>query len=396
MFAAGDVRHESVKRVASAVGEGSVAVHFIHRYLASSVGARLGSRARTTRVRRCGPLLLSADQPSLHRSSLPGGRHRRAPAARHRLRLPSARPRPDRRLPRRRASSSDRTRWAWSTIRSWSNAAAEIGVILLLFTIGIEFSLERLRAHQDADLRRRRPAGRAREPGDHRGAAGAVRRRLARGALHGVSGRRCRRRPSCSSCSADRGETAAPYGQVSLGLLIFQDLAIIVMVLLVPMLGGAGGSSCRRLRSRWPRRLAIILVVLVVARRLMPPLLERVALHLLAGAVPADGHRDLLRHGLADQHRRRQPVARRVPRRPVVSESRFSHHAFGEIMPLQILFSATFFVSVGMLLDVGFLVAHLPLVLAAVALVCRREGRDHRRQRSGPRLSARPSRPPRR
>jgi thioredoxin reductase (NADPH) len=35
VFAAGDVRHESVKRVASAVGEGSVAVHFIYRYLAS-------------------------------------------------------------------------------------------------------------------------------------------------------------------------------------------------------------------------------------------------------------------------------------------------------------------------------------------------------------------------
>lgn len=35
VFAAGDVRHESIKRVASAVGEGSVAVHFIHRYLAT-------------------------------------------------------------------------------------------------------------------------------------------------------------------------------------------------------------------------------------------------------------------------------------------------------------------------------------------------------------------------
>ena len=35
VFAAGDVRHESVKRVASAVGEGSVAVTFIHRYLAA-------------------------------------------------------------------------------------------------------------------------------------------------------------------------------------------------------------------------------------------------------------------------------------------------------------------------------------------------------------------------
>jgi len=35
VFAAGDVRHESIKRVASAVGEGSVAVHFVHRYLAA-------------------------------------------------------------------------------------------------------------------------------------------------------------------------------------------------------------------------------------------------------------------------------------------------------------------------------------------------------------------------
>jgi thioredoxin reductase (NADPH) len=35
VFAAGDVRHDSIKRVASAVGEGSVSVHFIHRYLAS-------------------------------------------------------------------------------------------------------------------------------------------------------------------------------------------------------------------------------------------------------------------------------------------------------------------------------------------------------------------------
>lgn len=37
IFAAGDVRHASVKRVASAVGEGSVAIHFIHDYLASPV-----------------------------------------------------------------------------------------------------------------------------------------------------------------------------------------------------------------------------------------------------------------------------------------------------------------------------------------------------------------------
>jgi thioredoxin reductase (NADPH) len=36
VFAAGDVRHGSVKRVASAVGEGSIAVQLVHEYLAST------------------------------------------------------------------------------------------------------------------------------------------------------------------------------------------------------------------------------------------------------------------------------------------------------------------------------------------------------------------------
>jgi thioredoxin reductase (NADPH) len=38
VFAVGDVRHDSIKRVASAVGEGSVAVQHVHRYLAAARG----------------------------------------------------------------------------------------------------------------------------------------------------------------------------------------------------------------------------------------------------------------------------------------------------------------------------------------------------------------------
>jgi len=37
-FAAGDVRHNSVKRVASAVGEGAMAVTFVHKFLAEHAG----------------------------------------------------------------------------------------------------------------------------------------------------------------------------------------------------------------------------------------------------------------------------------------------------------------------------------------------------------------------
>jgi thioredoxin reductase (NADPH) len=38
VFAAGDVRYRSVKRVASAVGEGSIAVQLVHEYLAEAGG----------------------------------------------------------------------------------------------------------------------------------------------------------------------------------------------------------------------------------------------------------------------------------------------------------------------------------------------------------------------
>ena len=93
------------------------------------------------------------------------------------------------------------------------DAAAEIGVILLLFTIGIEFSLEKLCAHQDADLRRRRAAGRAGQP-----------RRCWRVlALFGVDWRAALFTGFLVSLSStaivlkllgDRGETASPHGQV--------------------------------------------------------------------------------------------------------------------------------------------------------------------------------------
>ena len=155
---------------------------------------------------------------------------------------------------------------------------------------------------------------------------------------------------------ADRGESDTTWGQVTLGLLIFQDLAVVVMVLLVPMLGGRVGSAADIVIAL-AKALGIIAVVLIVARRVMPPLLERVArtcspeLFLLAVVAICFGTAWLT--SLAGVSLSLGAFLAGL----VVSESRFSHHAFGEIMPLQILFSATFFVSVGMLLDV-------PLVLA--------------------------------
>jgi CPA2 family monovalent cation:H+ antiporter-2 len=242
------------------------------------------------------------------------------------------------------------------------NAAAEIGVILLLFTIGIEFSLEKLAYIKTLIF-----------GGGGLQVALAIVGTAALVAAFGVDWRAGLFTGFLVSLSstaivlkllADRGETSAPYGQVCLGLLIFQDLAIIVMVLLVPMLAGTGGSPAE-VGAALAKAAGIILIVLLVARRLMPPMLERVArscspeLFLLTVVAVCFGTAWLT--SIAGVSLSLGAFLAGL----LVSESRFSHHAFGEIMPLQILFSAIFFVSVGMLLDLTFVAQNLPLVLAA-------------------------------
>ncbi|MDX2167849.1 MAG: cation:proton antiporter [Deltaproteobacteria bacterium] len=244
--------------------------------------------------------------------------------------------------------------------------AAEIGVMFLLYTIGIEFSLEKL-----ARIQRLIFGG---------GGLQVVSASLGMMAvlwLFGVDWRAGLFTGFLVALSstaivlkllADRGETNAPHGQVGLGLLIFQDLAVIVMVLLVPMLAGSGGSAAE---IAWALAKAglIIAAVLLIARRVMPPVLEAVArtcspeLFLLAVIAICFGTAFLT--NLAGVSLSLGAFLAGL----VVSESRFSEHALGEILPLQILFSAAFFVSVGMLLDLRFLFTHLPLVLAALGLV---------------------------
>ncbi len=244
------------------------------------------------------------------------------------------------------------------------NAAAEVGVVLLLFTIGIEFSFEKL-----ARIRRLIFG------------AGGLQVLLATGAttgalaLFGVGWRAGVFTGFLVALSStaivlkllgDRGETGAEHGQVALGLLIFQDLAIIPMVLLVPMLGGAGGPPTE-IAWALARAALIIAVVLLAARRVMPPLLDVVArtcspeIFLLSVVAVCFGTAYLT--SLAGVSLSLGAFLAGL----LVSESRFSEHALGEILPLQILFSATFFVSVGMLTDPAFLLRHPLLVLGAVA-----------------------------
>ncbi len=257
------------------------------------------------------------------------------------------------------------------TDRELVDAAAEVGVILLLFTIGIEFSLEKL-----ARIKSLIFGGGGLQVGLATlvtcGALGFFgvpwKAGLFTGFLVALSSTAI-----VLKLLGERGETDAPHGRIGLGLLIFQDLAIIVMVLLVPILGAdpgsMGGGSMGTIGLALAKAAGIVVLVLVVARRLMPPLLERVArtcspeLFLLTLVAICFGTAYLTY--LAGVSLSLGAFLAGL----LVSESHFSEQALGEILPLQILFSATFFISVGMLLDLRFLVTNLPLVCGVIVFV---------------------------
>jgi len=242
-------------------------------------------------------------------------------------------------------------------------AVAEIGVILLLFTIGIEFRLDRL-----IRIRRLVLGAGALQVGLAvaltTALLAALRIPLNAATYTGLL-------VALSSTAvvlrvlADRGQTGSRMGQTALALLIFQDLAVVLMVLAVPILAGESASPLDALAALL-RAGGVVVVVLVLARRVMPRVLDVVArtcsqevflLVVMAIAIgtaygsSVAGVSVSLGAFLAGL---------------LVSESRYNVQALGEIVPLQILFTAAFFVSVGMLLDLEFVAESLPVVLLAV------------------------------
>ena len=242
------------------------------------------------------------------------------------------------------------------------SAGAEVGVILLLFTIGVEFHLEKL-----ARIRRFIAVG--------GGLQVLVTVGLTAGglALLGVNPGAAVYTGFLVALSStvivlklldESGRTDTPSGRIALGVLIFQDLAVVLMVLLVPVLAG-GATSAAEVGWVLARAGLMVVGVLTLARKAVPWILDRVAetrhdeLFLLTVVVVCLGTAwlaDLAGVSLA---------LGAFLAGLMVSESRFREHAVGEILPLRTVFNAVFFVSVGMLLDPSVFIEHTAAVAAA-------------------------------
>jgi CPA2 family monovalent cation:H+ antiporter-2 len=228
-------------------------------------------------------------------------------------------------------------------------ALAELGVVFLLFEIGLELPLDRLR-------RMWRPAliagglqvaitlgavaviaiGLGAEPG-----AAAV-----LGALVAMSSTAL-----VIGLLSQRGEIDAPHGQLAIGILLFQDLCVVPFLLAVPILAPGIDASGADLVFALLRSLVALALFAAVARFVLPRVLDRIArmrsreiftmvafLAVMGSAVVAEKIGLTLAVGAFIGG-------------IVLSLSPYAHQLYAEVVPLRGVLLGTFFTAVGMLFD---------------------------------------------
>lgn len=243
---------------------------------------------------------------------------------------------------------------------------AEIGVILLLFTIGLEISLKNLQRIRSAVL------------------GGGLSQVLLTFALTAAITYPFFQKWNASvfagflvalSSTAivmkmlfDRGEIDSPHGRLGIAILVFQDLCVVPLMLLIPILAGAKGSSLELFWTLF-KSAAIIFVVIFGARSLVPYLLHQIVhtrsrelfvitiillclgtalftswlgLSLALGAFLA---------GL------------------IISESEYAYQAISDILPFKDSFNGLFFISIGMLMNLTFLQHNTIWILMGVVFI---------------------------
>jgi CPA2 family monovalent cation:H+ antiporter-2 len=241
---------------------------------------------------------------------------------------------------------------------------AEIGIILLLFTIGIEFSFKKL-----LEIKKQVVVGGTLQVGLTILAVFFIARQIelspSEAIFYGFL-------ISLSSTAIvlrliqERAEVDTPHGRTGLGILLFQDVIIVPMILITPMLAGSRpGEIDSDIFVFASKGIAIVILVLVAAKWLMPWLLRQVArtrskeLFLLSIVAIC-----LAIAWLASNAGLSLALGAFIAGL-IISESEYSYQALGNILPFRYVFTSFFFVSIGMLLDTGFLINNLVIILSA-------------------------------
>ncbi len=244
---------------------------------------------------------------------------------------------------------------------------AEIGVILLMFTIGLEFSLKNLIALKSTVL----GGGTLQVSLTVLATAGlgyfildqSVQASLFDGFLIALSSTAI-----VMKLLVDRGEINAPHGRTSVGILIFQDLCVVPFMLLLPILSGQGG-DLQDITLILLKAIAVVAAVLLAARWGVPRLLHQVVhtrsreLFVITIILMCAGTA-LLTSELGLSLALGAFLAGIV-----ISESEYASQALSDILPFKESFIGLFFISVGMLMNLGFLENHFVVIISVVLVI---------------------------
>jgi len=168
----------------------------------------------------------------------------------------------------------------------------------------------------------------------------------------------------------DRSELTSNYGRTVLGILIFQDLMLVPLLLFSDFLGkGATLDVGHELIVLLIKAIGIIAFVYVGNKWLFPRILHIIALAKNQELFMMSIFLICLAIALLTSSLGMSLAFGAFLAGLMVSESEYSHNAFGSLIPFKDLFSSFFFVSVGMLLDLQFVVEYFPLIAITVILI---------------------------
>lgn len=244
---------------------------------------------------------------------------------------------------------------------------AEIGVALLMFSIGIEFSLtDLLRVKWVALIGG--PLGMLLSIAAGLAIAPVMGWPLLQGAVIGIV-------VSVASTMVlarllmDQGELHSRHGRIIIGITLVEDLAVVVLTVLLPELGTLSGDRAVPIAAALGRAALVLVPFAYLAAKVVPRVMTRVArtqsdeLFLIVALSIGLGTAALT-----------QAVGLSLALGAflgglLIGNSDYSHEALARLLPLRDVFVALFFVTVGALIDPSTVLANLPLLTVMLALI---------------------------
>ena len=254
----------------------------------------------------------------------------------------------------------------WEIDIGRTEGIAELGVALLLFTLGVQFSFSKM-----ADVRRVAIVGGLCQIALTIGLGVLIGMALGLGSQESLligAAMALSSTMVALKLLETRGEMAALHSRVALGFLLVQDLAVVPLVILIPAASGdVGASLAGELALAAGKALLLLGAAYILATRIVPRVLAFIA---------ATGSRELflltvlsLAFGLAaGSFGLGLSIAfGAFLAGLVVSESEFSYQTLADVLPLREVFATIFFVAMGVLIEPSVLIDEPVLVVAIAA-----------------------------